>query len=63
MGESSFRRHKELELMASANSSPLAAAVGSEVEENQEGWWELKSPRMRELLGSEKERMDWKSGV
>ena len=50
VGVSSLRRQRSESLRASTNASPLLRARGSEVEEYQEGWWALKSPRMKESL-------------
>ena len=44
---SELRRTRSASNSASWMASPLLAAEESVVEENQEGWWALKSPRMR----------------
>ena len=44
---SELRRTRSASISESWMASPLLAAEESEVEEYQEGWWALKSPRMR----------------
>ena len=61
VGVFSLSRHKSESFSASDRASPLLRATGSVVWECQEGWWALKSPRIKVSLEDEKSLV--KSGV
>ena len=64
MGESVLRMVKGLFVEVSWRYLPRLAARESLVEECQEGWWALKSPRMSESswVSKRESRSRWKSG-